>query len=380
MSASRFRLLIEQEASSGILLMLSALIAIFLSNSRFSEGYQSLFELTQISGFSLHYSVAYWINHGLMSLFFLQVGLEIKQEFLEGELNSFKKAALPAFAALGGMLFPALIFLLLNFKHPENWSSWATPVATDIAFSLGVLQLLGRKVPSTLKLFLLALATFDDLGAIAIIAVFYTEGLHPGMLFCDLGILLILEIANRLHISSGWIYGTLGALLWFFMEQAGIDAAIAGVFLAAFVPMPLGKKWHRHLNLLIKVFVLPVFALCNAGVHFGEFSLHEFLSPLLLGVSFALVIGKPIGVLLAIWLATRLRLASIPSHIRWSQLAGIGFLCGIGFTMSLLIGQLSVMPNEWIKLDQIKTGVILGSIVSALLGFFWLNCCAKKPK
>ena len=384
---------IKLEAAGGIILFTAALIAIFIDNSPLSPYYEHLLEIPlsfHLGPWALSKHLLHWVNDGLMVFFFLLVGLEIKREILEGELNSTAKVLLPGAAALGGMIFPALIFVFFNFGHDIAMRGWAIPTATDIAFSLGIIFLLGSRVPISLKIFLTALAIFDDLGAIIIIAIFYTAELSaPALLLaliCVIGLLLL----NGRNIRSLWPYLVLGALLWLFMLNSGVHATLAGVLLALFIPLKTraphdsyspAKYLIQKIHPWVIYGVLPIFAFCNAGVSFDDLP-HGFsniFSPVMLGISLGLLIGKPIGVFCTTFFAIKLKLAQMPTNANWGQLFGIALVCGVGFTMSFFVGALaypagiSSDPYEtWVRL-----GVIFGSLASGLMGFIVLRLSTK---
>jgi NhaA family Na+:H+ antiporter len=366
---------ISSEAAGGIILMGSAAAAIVVANSPAAGVYFGV----------LHHEVAgldvlHWVNDALMAFFFLLVGLEIKRELLVGELASWPARALPGLAALGGMIVPALIFVACNWSSPETMRGWAIPAATDIAFSLGVLALLGSRVPASLKIFLTALAILDDLGAVVIIAVFYTADLSLPMLGLALVALLVLLVLNRLGVTRLWPYLAIGALLWVFVFRSGVHATIAGVLLAATIPIgrngvrsPLETLEHA-LNGFVAYVVLPIFGFANAGVALAGVGLAAFGDPVTLGAALGLFAGKQIGVFGGARFAIAARLAVRPVGASWRQLYGVAVLCGIGFTMSLFIGLLAFPPGHE---DATKIGVLTGSIASALVGWAILASGAR---
>ena len=364
------RRFLESEASGGPVLMASAALALVVANSPLAAAYNGVLH-ARVAGLD----VLHWINDGLMALFFLLVGLEIKREMVEGELNSWARRALPLLAALGGMLAPALIFAALNWQTPETLRGWAIPTATDIAFALGVLSLLGSRVPSSLKLFLTSLAIIDDLGAILIIALFYAAGLSLWALGLAALIAGILVALNRLKVMHLLPYLALGIVLWAAMLFSGIHATLAGVVLA--FTIPLGAKStdgaHSPLHLLeralspwVAFLVLPIFGFANAGVGLGGVSLGWLLAPLPLGIVLGLFLGKQAGILGSVWLARRAGLAELPPQATWRDLYGVALLCGIGFTMSLFIGLLAFADAE--REAVTKLAVLAGSLLSALAG------------
>ncbi|EKD70523.1 MAG: pH-dependent sodium/proton antiporter [uncultured bacterium] len=358
---------LERESSSSIVLFAMTVIAIGWMNSPLRYFYEQF-----VSQF------LFVINDGLMAIFFLLVGLELKRGFYEGELSSPAQIILPIVAAIGGMLVPALIYILLNYADPVNLKGWATPVATDIAFALGTLSLFGKRVPSALKLFLLALAIFDDIGAIIIIILFYSTGLSLLYLLLSILFILLLFILNWLAIRSWVPYIALGVLLWTSTLFSGIHPTIAGVVLAFFIPHHVDSakstmhSMEKFLQPWVAYFIMPIFALANTGFSLRNLSWDIFSSRIVLGIIFGLFVGKQIGVLGSIWLMIRLRLAKLPEQITWLQLYGVAIICGIGFTMSLFLGTLSFQSNTF-YLPQIRFGVLSGSILSGIMGVIILR-------
>lgn len=388
---------IKLEAFGGILLFAAALLAIGLDNSPLSHYYEQLLEIPisiHMGTWVLSKHLLHWVNDGLMVIFFLLVGLEIKREIVEGELNSLSKVLLPGAAALGGMLFPALIFTLINHGHEIAMRGWAIPTATDIAFSLGILSLLGSRVPISLKVFLTALAIFDDLGAIVIIAIFYTEQLSMLALIIALALLFILCLLNRSGVRKLAPYLLVGLCLWLSLLHSGVHATLAGVALAFAIPLKTtgvaGNAYSpaKHLILAlhpwISYLVLPIFAFTNAGVSFNDVppGLANIFSPVMLGIFLGLLVGKLVGVFSTTFLAVKLRLVKMPNEATWGQVFGIALVCGVGFTMSFFVGTLAYPPgissdpyNAWVRL-----GVIGGSLSSGLLGYVVLRATTKNPK
>ena len=329
-------------------------------------------------------SLLHWINDALMAVFFFFVTLEIKREFLQGELSSRKQALLPIIAAIGGMLVPALIYVYINFQNSETLNGWAIPSATDIAFSLGVLSLLGSRVPLSLKVFLTALAIIDDLGAIVIIAFFYSGDLSVIYLTSLLLTFIALLILNKLNVKKLLPYLILGLILWFVTHESGIHATISGVLLATVIPH---RKKEKDFSLLIKLEhmispyvafgIMPLFALANAGVSLNGMNLNSLLSPVPLGIVLGLFVGKQIGVFLFAIVAIKLKIAQMPSNSNLISLYGVGILTGIGFTMSLFIGNLAFIDNTN-YMDGVKIGVLAGSLLSTLVGYFLLLMTSKK--
>lgn len=379
-----FRDFFKSGQISGIILMSCVILSLLIANSSFGEGFQNL--LTSNIGYSspslkLEYPVSLWINDGLMAIFFLLVGLELKREFIEGELSVPQKAAMPIFAAIGGMLIPAGIYALFNI-NTQTASGWGIPMATDIAFALGVISLLGKRVPSSLKIFMAALAIVDDLGAILVIAVFYTNELHWNYLLYSAGILALLFVMNRSGVKKLYFYILPGIVLWYFVHHSGIHATIAGVLLALTIPAnpvkdtsPLEKLEHiivKPVNFLI----MPIFALANTNIRFEYKMIDDLYSPLGLGIICGLILGKPIGVTLFSWLSVKLGWAALPSGSNWKHVFGIGLLAGIGFTMSIFIALLSFRDPEFEVIA--KFSILLGSVVAGITGYFYLSMLNKK--
>ena len=372
---------LRMEASAGIILMLAALLALIANNTIFSPLYGALLStpvVFQIGGLEIAKPLLLWINDGLMAIFFFLVGLEIKREILEGELSSFDKAALPIFAAIGGMVAPALIYAWINWGSPETLSGWAIPAATDIAFALGILALLGSRVPVSLKVFLLAVAIIDDLGAIVIIALFYTGDLSTTALGIAAAGFAALVALNRLGVKSTIPYALIGLVVWTAVLKSGVHATLAGVMIALTIPLhakekngqsPLHKLEH-DLHPWVAYLVLPVFAFANAGVSFAGITIDSLLAPVTLGVALGLFVGKQIGVLGLSYLAVRMRFAKLPNDIGWGHLYGVACLTGVGFTMSLFIGTLAFDTAD--VLNQVRLGVLAGSLASGIIGFFVL--------
>ncbi|WP_282369778.1 Na+/H+ antiporter NhaA [Pseudomonas sp. PS02290] len=366
---------LSSESAGGLVLMGAALAAIIVANSPLAPSYFAA--LHSVWG---GLSIELWINDGLMAIFFLMVGLEIKREVLAGGLASWGQRALPGFAAAGGMLVPALIYIGINMGNAETLSGWAIPAATDIAFALGVLSLLGKRVPTSLKVFLAALAILDDLGAVTIIALFYSSGLNMPMLGASFATLAVLVIMNRMGVQRLLPYLLLGLLLWFFVLQSGVHATLAGVALALCIPLGTPKEEARSpllfleekMHYWVAFAVVPIFGFANAGVSLSGITLGNLVDPVPLGVALGLFVGKQIGVFLAAVLAIRSGLATLPEGSNWPQLYGVALLCGIGFTMSLFIGNLA-FPGAAHLIDEVKVGVLLGSIASALAGVWLLR-------
>lgn len=375
---------LKNSRSSGILLIFCVAAALLIANSSLNEGFNNILN-HKLGADNLHlkFSVSTWINDGLMAIFFLLVGLEIKREILEGELASFKKASLPIFAAVGGMLVPASIFLVFNFKTDFS-NGWGIPMATDIAFSLAIISLLGNKVPASLKIFLAALAIVDDLGAILVIAFFYTDSIHFLSLLISFGIVGLLALLNYLKVKNIVFYLISGAFLWYFLHQSGIHATIAGVLLAftiptnksSTIPSPLEKLEHQ-LHIPVNFLIMPIFALANTNIRFENGMIEGLTNSLSLGIIFGLVVGKLVGINLFSFLAVKLKLSSLPENSSWRQMAGIGLLAGIGFTMSIFIALLS-FKNEIQIQNEAKFAVLIASLIAAVSGALVLKMSSGK--
>ena len=375
------------EAASGLILLIAAILALIVSNSNFSELYFHILEqylFIGINNFGLKLSVHHWINDLLMAIFFFFVTLEIKREFIQGELSNLKKALLPIIAAVGGMVIPAAFYIAVNFDNVVTLNGWAIPSATDIAFSLGILSLLGSRVPISLKVFLTALAIIDDLGAILIIAFFYSGDLSILYLGLILITFIFLLVLNKFGIKVFLPYLLIGAFMWYFTYRSGIHATIAGVLLATTIPHRIKEK---DFSLLIKLehsispyvafLIMPIFAFANAGVSLDGLSLSSLLQPVPLGILLGLFFGKQVGVMMFSFLAVKLGAAQMPDNSSWLSLYGVSILTGIGFTMSLFVGNLAFVENlEYI--DGVKIGVLSGSLLSTVCGYFLLLFTSKK--
>ncbi|MDC3020637.1 Na+/H+ antiporter NhaA [Candidatus Pelagibacter sp.] len=375
------------EAASGIVLLFAAIIALIISNSELSDLYFSTLNkylFIGINNFGLKLSVLHWINDALMAIFFFFVTLEIKREFLQGELSNIKQALLPIIAAVGGMVVPALIYVFINLGDGETLKGWAIPSATDIAFSLGVLSLLGSRVPLSLKVFLTALAIIDDLGAIVIIALFYSGDLSFKYLSLMLLAFIVLLIINKFNIKKFLPYLIVGIFLWDFTHNSGIHATIAGVLLAMTIPH---RKKDKDFSLLIKVEhaispyvafgIMPIFAFANAGVSLEGLSLSSLLDKVPLGIVLGLFVGKQLGVFVFSYASIKLKIAQMPSNTSWYNFYGVGVLTGIGFTMSLFVGNLAFAENLQ-YMDGVKIGVLTGSLLSTLFGYFLILLTPNK--
>lgn len=372
---------VQHESVAGLLLMATALLAMLVANSAWSAHYLNLLQVpvtVQVAEFGIHKPLLLWINDGLMAIFFLLVGLELKREWLVGELADKSQVVLPALAALGGMAMPAALYVAINANDPSALSGWAIPAATDIAFALGILSLLGSRVPLSLKVFLTSLAIFDDVGAIVIIALFYTADLSLQALAVAAVAVLLLAIFNRQRVMHTAPYLLVGLVLWVAMLKSGVHATLAGVLIALFIPMqqhnnanqsPLRQLEHS-LHPWVAYMVLPVFAFANAGLNLRDLDVQQMLHPVTLGVAAGLFIGKQLGVMLCCWLAIRLGWAQLPKGATWLSLYGIAVLTGVGFTMSLFIGGLAFVGQT--PFDE-RLGIVLGSLLSGAVGYWVLK-------
>ena len=381
---SRLQQFLALESAGGIVLFVAACIALILANSRFSSLYTNLLDLPlsiRAGRLGIEKPLLLWVDDGLMAIFFLLVGLEVKREVADGELSSLSNAAMPAIAALGGMAGPALVYLACNWSDPQSLRGWAIPTATDIAFALGVLALLGARAPPALKIFLLGLAIIDDLGAILIIAVFYTADLSLAALaLAGIGV-ATLVLLNLSGVSRRAPYLLVGTFLWACVLKSGIHATLAGVAIGLSIPLraagqrsPLGELEH-DLHPWVIYGVLPAFAFCNAGLRFTDIAVANLLHPVQLGVALGLLVGKPLGVFGAIWGATRLGLAELPKGVDWPHIYGVAFLTGVGFTMSLFIGTLA-FPATGYDVD-VRVAVLSASVLSAICGIAVLYVAAR---
>lgn len=383
---STLRHFLDNEASGGIILMFVAALAIATANSPMADAY---FHILHVYIGPL--SIQHWINDALMAVFFLLVGLEIKREMLDGQLSSWSRRILPGAAAAGGMVFPALFYIYFNWNDPSALRGWAIPTATDIAFALGVLSLFGKRVPASLKIFLAALAIIDDLGAVIVIALFYTADLNLLALSGAAIVVGNLIIFNRMGVKALWPYLVLGAVLWVLVFSSGVHATLAGVVLALTIPLkltpatpeaahaesPLHKLEH-YLHKPVAFAIVPIFGFANAGVSFAGVSLSVITEPLTMGVAAGLLLGKLVGVLGTVAVLVNLKLAELPAKASWGQMAGVALLCGIGFTMSLFIGLLAFIdPNVQ---DHVKIGILLGSLTSGLIGAVLLTAFGRRSE
>ena len=382
-----FRWFFKLEAASGLMLLIAAVIALIISNSDLNETYFNILNTHLLIGtqnFGLDLSILHWINDVLMAVFFFVVTLEIKREFIQGELSKPKRALLPIIGAVGGMAVPALIYIIINFDTGYTLRGWAIPSATDIAFSIGVLSLLGSRIPISLKVFLVALAIIDDLGAIIIIAFFYSTELQYTYLLLMLAAFLALILLNKFNVKKFAPYFLVGLFLWYFTHESGIHSTISGVLLATTIPH---RKHEKDYSLLLKLEhilspyvafgIMPLFAFANAGVVLNDISINTILSPVPLGIVCGLFFGKQIGVFLFSFLAVKLKLAEMPTNSNWIKFYGVGILTGIGFTMSLFVGNLAFFDYSN-NLDGVKIGVLIGSSLSAIVGYLLLLIVTQK--
>lgn len=382
---------IRKESTSGLILIFVTILALALRNSIFSEFYTSFLQ-TQIEFkvgdiLDINKPLILWINDGLMAIFFLLIGLEIKRELIAGHLSSAKKIALPAVAAIGGMIFPALIFIAFNYGDDFALQGWAIPTATDIAFALGILSLLGKRIPVSLKIFLMALAIFDDLGAILIIALFYTSNLSFHAISFAVICILVLFLLNRFRVTKLGFYWIVGGLLWVFVLKSGVHATLAGIIVAFTIPLHAvnekrklispAKSLQHHIHFWVAFYILPLFAFVNAGVDLSNLSLEKISNGVSLGIIFGLFIGKQIGVFLFTYLAIKYKIAKLPRCATWAQIYGISVLTGVGFTMSLFIDSLAFHDsNAFYHTD--KLGILIGSFLSGVVGFLILKFAKSK--
>jgi NhaA family Na+:H+ antiporter len=378
-----FRDFLKLETSSGIILCIAAVLAMVAANTPLASFYASLIDMpveVRVGDLEIAKPLLLWINDGLMAVFFFLVGLELKREVVEGELSDPRDIVLPAFAAVGGILVPATIYALINLDNPAALQGWAIPAATDIAFALAVLALLGSRVPLSLKIFLVSVAIFDDLGAIVIIALFYTSDLSAAALATALACLPVLWLLNRRGVLEKAPYILIGLIMWVALLKSGVHATLAGVILALFIPMrnpesessPLHELEH-DLHTAVAFGILPVFAFANAGIALDGISIDSFMHGVPLGIIAGLFVGKQVGIFIFCWLSVRLGLARLPNDLRWPHIYGTALICGIGFTMSLFIGSLAFEESGVNMLFDERLGIIAGSILSGLCGYLVLR-------
>lgn len=377
------------ESAGGILLMISAVFAMIFANSPFKDLYTLFLSVPveiKIGSLEIAKPLLLWINDGLMAVFFFLVGLELKRELIEGELSNPKNIILPGVGAIGGMVIPSLIYLYFNYDDPSAVSGWAIPAATDIAFALGILSLLGSRVPVSLKIFLTSLAIFDDIGAILIIAIFYTSKISVMALLIAGACLIVLSIFNYRNVDSKSMYLFVGAIMWVAFLKSGVHATLAGVLLAMFIPMnareegedsPL-KSMEHDLHSVVAFIILPIFAFANAGINLEGVGLEQLFHPVPLGISLGLFIGKQLGIFGFCWLAIKCKVAQLPSGMNWWALYGTTVLCGVGFTMSLFIGSLAFEQTGNNLLFDERLGIIFGSLLAGIYGFVLLKWSLNK--
>lgn len=379
---------LKLESAGGIILMIAAVFAIICANTPLQSYYALLLDTpveVRVGTFEIAKPLLLWINDGLMAIFFFLVGLELKRELIEGELADRRNIILPGVGAIGGMLIPALIYIYFNKNDPAAMSGWAIPAATDIAFALGVLSLLGSRVPTSIKIFLTSLAIFDDIGAIIIIAAFYTAKISFTALVIVCVCIAVLLFLNQRHVESKSLYIVVGVIMWAAMLKSGVHATLAGVILAMFIPIrskatqgysPL-KSLEHDLHSVVAFVVLPVFAFANAGIEFTSVGAEQLFHPVSVGIALGLFLGKQVGVFAFCWLAIQLKLTELPKDISWSALYGTAALCGIGFTMSLFIGSLAFEETGVNLLFDERIGITLGSLVSGVIGYLILRVSLK---
>ncbi len=376
---------IQKESTSGILLIFVTILALILQNSPLSDFYNNFLHTPveiRFADLQIAKPLLLWVNDGLMAIFFFLIGLEVKREVLEGHLSSIKQAILPTIAAIGGMVVPALIYIAFNLEDPYALNGWAIPTATDIAFALGILSLLGSRVPVSLKIFLMALAIIDDLGAIVIIALFYTSDLSIVSIVIASISLAVLFIMNRIGVVKKAAYIIVGIILWVSVLKSGVHATLAGVALAFMIPLystdkkgkrfSMLKEMEHDLHYWVAFFILPLFAFVNAGVDLRGISISEIFGPVPLGIILGLFVGKQLGVFGFSWLAIKLKIASLPQNSNWLQLYGVSVLTGIGFTMSLFVDSLAFNDSEIYKYAD-KLAILIGSFLSGIIGFIILK-------
>ena len=385
--------LFKHEAAGGVILVAAALFALIIANSPAFGLYQMVFDMPvtiSIGAFSIDKPMLLWINDGLMAIFFFLIGLEVKREVLDGHLSSPQKVALPAIAAIAGIMVPALFYAAFNYQDAVTFKGWAVPAATDIAFALGVFSLFGRALPITLKLFLLSVAIFDDIGAIIIIALFYSADMSLLSLSVGLAGLCILFLLNRFNVAKPAAYLVVGVVVWAAVLKSGVHATLAGFAIAWFIPFKptfdsstqnsssMLLKLEEGLHTWVAFLILPVFAFANAGVRFIDADV--ILMPVVIGIIAGLFVGKQLGIFGACWLAVKLGVAKLPVGVTWLQVYAVSILCGIGFTMSLFVGSLAFEGYSSEYLDSVKIGVLSASLLSACLGAVFISMARKKQE
>lgn len=381
---------LKLESAGGILLMIVAVMAVIIANSPAQGAYTALLKMPiniSIGSLVINESLHHWINDGLMAVFFFLVGLELKRELVEGELSDPRNIILPGIGAVGGMLMPALVYVYFNGGDAVALRGWAIPAATDIAFALGILSLLGSRVPISLKIFLTSLAIFDDIGAIIIIALFYTSELSVTALLVVAACTAVLAVFNKRGIDSKAMYVMVGLVMWVAMLKSGVHATLAGVLLALFIPMTSKDKSHSPLKIMehglhkvVAFAILPIFAFANAGINLAGVGIEQVLHPVPMGIALGLFFGKQVGIFGLCWLAIKCKVAQMPKGMDWCSLYSTAVLCGVGFTMSLFIGSLAFDSAVTGALFDERLGIILGSLLSGTVGFFMLKWCLSKDK
>ena len=385
----RIQTFFQSEAAGGVLLLLFASMAILLANTSFNQRYFGFLDTpisVQFGAFSIAKPLLMWVNDGFMAVFFVLVGMEVKREMLEGSLSSYQQAIFPAIAAIGGMVVPALIYFMVAQGTPEIYSGWAIPMATDIAFAIGIVALLGKRVPLPLKVFLLALAIIDDLGAIIVIAIFYSHELSTPALIIAVVTISILVAMNRFKVSALCAYMVVGLILWASVLKSGVHATLAGVIIGFCITMRgrnSSSPLHQFEHILApwcSYLILPLFAFSNAGVPLENVGLSSLNSPLTLGIALGLIVGKPLGVFLFSYLSVKLHLAQLPQGVNFAQIFAIAILCGIGFTMSMFLAGLAFGETAYNSFDTLsRLGILLGSGVSAVVGYLLLRKTTSQP-
>jgi len=378
-----FKKFFRNSQASGILLILCVFVSLLIANSSFAEGFQRLLDKEIGSSlFDMKYPISIWINDGLMAIFFLLVGLEIKRELVEGELSSFKNASLPIFAAIGGMLFPAIIYSIFNYGTKYS-NGWGIPMATDIAFSLTIISMMGKRIPNSIKIFLAALAIVDDLGTILVIAIFYTDQIHLSYLFLSSVAIAVLFTLNFFKVTRIAFYLIPGLFLWYFLHHSGVHSTISGVLLAFSIPAdashadisPLDRL-ERKLSIPVSFLIMPIFAMANTNITFSSKMVEGITNTLGLGIICGAMLGKMIGINLFSFIAIKLKISSLPQNSNWLQMIGIGLLAGIGFTMSIFIALISFKTEVNIQ-DEAKFAILVASFIAAVLGFTILKLSSK---
>lgn len=378
---------IQTDASSGIILVIAAMLALFMANSIFSSNYNAFLEFPvsiTLGTFAISKPLVLWVNDGLMALFFFVVGLEIKRELFYGQLSSLDQVILPFFAAIAGIVFPALIYVAFNYQDAVAMNGWAIPSATDIAFALGIFILFGKHLPPSLKLFLLSVAIIDDIGAVIIIAIFYSQEIATNSLIVASIGLVVLFVLNRLQLENKTPFILVSIVVWAAVLKSGVHATLAGFAVAWFIPLARDKahsmsyQIEHGLHPWIAFFVLPLFAFANAGVGLTNATLDELITPISIGIIGGLFIGKQLGIFVACFIAVKLKFCKLPKDATWTQLYGVCLLCGVGFTMSLFVGSLAFEEQGLAYQTQVKVGVLVGSLISAIAGAYLLRRSSKK--